>query len=108
MHWSHSCSGKMPLPRVLVQRSEVSENYAGRLLKARATADMTTGQATLDLKELTCSLVRIKEIAQVAADIFDGLVGLTRDCNTRIDLVMERSTNLLGRMTCIPMDHVPR
>ena len=97
----------MPLPRVVLHCSEVSDNY-GRLLQGRATSNMTTVKVSRDLKELSFSLLKIKEIAQVAADIFDGLAGLTRDFSTRIDLVTERSANLLERMCCIPMDHVPR
>ena len=97
----------MPLPRIVLHPLEVSDT-TGNALKGKKASNVAIVQASQELKGLSSSLVRITEIAQVAADIFDGLVGLTRDFSARIDLVTERSTLLLSRMNCIPMDHVPR
>lgn len=96
----------MPLPRIILHPLEVSDT-TGNALKGKKASNVAIVQASQELKGLSSSLVRITEIAQVAADIFDGLVGLTRDFSARIDLVTERSTLLLSRMNCIPMDHVP-
>ena len=97
----------MPLPQVVLQHSNSSNDYE-KLLRGNAMSHFLMDQASRDIKDLSCSLARIKEIAQVAADVFDGLASLTKEFSIRIEYLTERSTKLLRRMSYIPMDHVPR